>query len=525
MLRALLTGGAGIAVPGVLSGCARRAEVGGGIGPATAVPGGTVIWGKSAEAIALDPPKSNLGSSWDLIQVIYDPLVELDDNLNVVPALAQSWQTPSPTEYVFSLRPDAVFSHGRPLTADDVVETFRRHLDPENPTSFASFIGGPSTTVSKLDDRTVRFRLAAPSRTFLSALSAASAVILPMKEIDAGGLDPTTEMLGTGPFLVQSHEQDQRWVLVRNPHAWRSPAADRLVIPIMPDVNSRIAALGNGSIDIADFDQPDAPLLLSSIPNLAVRVQQCTDFFVLTLNACGATPFADPRVRQAIACGIDREKIRRVALADAGEVTGVVSAAFPGAIPSSLRRDPDRARSLLAEAGHPNLRFEIIYGATAGDTVGGAITQIIQQSLAEIGVTVVATQLEEGVLNQRAWVSVPAQMDATVTYYAAFGGPLMAMRNWSPQLAPFAVGFQQKDPHLTELITQAWQAEGGVVTEAARRAAEAIEQQANTIPLVTKPVVVAYRSDRVTAKISGLDGNVDPMRHVEALSRTHVGGR
>lgn len=516
VLRTLLVGGLGITAPGVLAGCARRNDASTGAGPATEVAGGTVVWGKSLEALALDPPVSSVGASWDLIQVVYDSLVELDDDLSVVPGLAQSWKNPSPTEYIFTLREDAAFSNGRPVDADDVVGTFAQHLDPTSPTSFASFIGGPSTKVSKVDDRTIRFTLTTPRDMFLPALSAAAASILPIREIDAGELDPTTDLLGTGPFMVESHKQDRSWTMVRNPHAWRPPAADRLEIPIIIDTNARIAALRNGSVDIADFDEPDAPLLLAEDSTIAVEVQQRTDFYVLTLNPLGDTPFTDPRVRQAIAHGIDRDKIQRIALAGAGAVTGVVSATFPAAVPTTLRRDPAKAKALLAEAGRPDLRFEIIYG---GPTAGG-IVQIIQQSLAEIGVTVVATNLEAAVLNSRAWVSNPAKMDATISYYAAFGGPLMAMRNWSPELAPFAVGFQEDDPTITDLIIQAWTATGSASSaEAKRRAAAAVEEQANTIPLVTKPVTIAYRSDHVSAKISKLDGNVNPMQHVHALSR------
>ncbi|WP_226362590.1 ABC transporter substrate-binding protein [Pseudonocardia sp. ICBG1142] len=520
VLRTLLLGGLGVAAPGALAGCARRMDAVAGAGPVTAVRGGTVVWGKPLEALALNPTTSSVGASWELIQVVYEPLVELDDDLGVVPALAQSWENPAPGEWVFTLRSGARFSNGRPVDADDVVGTFARHLDPAKPTAFASYIGGTGTTVSRVDDRRVRFVLGAPREMFLSALSAAVAVILPIREIGAGEVTPATEMLGTGPFMVESHRQDRDWVLVRNPFSWRPPTADRLEVPIILDTNARIAALRNGSIDIATFDEPDAALLLSDVPAVAVQVQPRTDFFVLTLNAVGDTPFTDRRVRQAVAHGIDRERIRQVALAGVGAVTGPVSATFPGALPTTVHRDTAKARTLLAEAARTDLHFEIIYGGP----VAGGIAQIIQQDLAEIGVTVRATQLEAAVLNQRSWVSTPARMDAAVSFYAAFGGPLMAMRNWSPELAPFTAGFQEDDPSVTDLVTRAWSASGPSADAAVRRASTALEEQANTIPLVTKPGIVAYRADRVAPRISRLDGNLDVMQYAGALSRVRTGG-
>lgn len=511
LLRALLVGSAGVAVPGLLSGCGQRETPASAAPSATPVAGGTVTWGKSLEATQLDPVSSSLGSSWDLIQIVYDTLVSVDDKLNVVPGLAE-WATPSPTTYVFTLRQGPKFSNGRPLTADDVVGTFRRILDPESGSGLAGWIG-TDTRVEKVDDRTVRFTLAQPLRTFLPALTGAAASILPIQEIESRQLDPTRALMGTGPFMVESHQENRRWELVPNPHASEVPQAKRLVIEIITDTNARIAALRDGSIDFSEFSEPDAKNLLAGVPGVTVDVQERTDFHILQLNTQGdTTPFSDARVRQAIAYGIDRDRIRNVALGGIGELTGVISATFgEEAVPPTITRDTAKAKSLLAEAGRSDLRFEIIYPSA----LAGNIAQVIQQSLAEIGVEVKTTSLEQGVWVQRAWVDDPAKMDATVAYYAAYAGPTMAMVNWSPKLAAgFGEGFEPDDPKITEVILAAWQAPDAQAAETARAAALALEEQASTIPLVTRPITIAYRSDKIRARIAERDGNIDPMRYV-----------
>ncbi len=88
--------------------------------------GGTMVWGKPAELIEFDPQTSLNGVSWQLLYLAYETLVEIGPELEIQPGLAESWDTPSDTEYVFHLRPGVTFSNGRAMTADDVVQSFER---------------------------------------------------------------------------------------------------------------------------------------------------------------------------------------------------------------------------------------------------------------------------------------------------------------------------------------------------------------------------------------------------------------
>jgi peptide/nickel transport system substrate-binding protein len=511
VLRRFLVGSAALALPGVLAACGER-ETGAATTEALkTVKGGTITWGKAAEATLLDPTTGGVGSSMELFQIVYDSLLGTDGDLKLIPGLAEKWEQRGATEYVFTLRDGVKFSNGRALTADDVVATFERYLDPKQGSSLASFLPA-GTKVAKTDARTVRFTLPAASSTFLSALASAYAVILPMQEVAAKEIDLSKELLGTGPFMVQSHKQGSAWVLKRNPHAWQPPVADRLAIKIMPDDNARVAALRDGSIDLTAFDVPDAERLLKGVPNTSVKLQDRTDFYVLILNATTkGKPFADERVRQAVAHAIDRDKIREIALAGTGRPTGPVSSAFGAIAPEpTLAHDPAKTKALLAEAGEEGLSFEIVY---AGDAFG-RIAQVLQQSLKAAGIGVKLGSLEEGVWLDRVYTKSPPQFDATVSWYAAYVGPAQALNLWNTKVSPFP--FQLDDPKINDLVVAAQSADGEAEQGPALQAAsEAIDRQANTITLVTKPATIAWRDDRIALQIDARDGNIDPLRHVD----------
>ena len=516
-------------VAALLSGCTTRQEANQSGGPtasnatasnatasnATTQAGGTVTWAKPVEATALDPTTALLGPSWELHHLVYDSLVGLDEQLNVVPSLATEWEVTSPTEYVFTLRPGVKFSNGRELAASDVVDTFKRYLDPSLNTFQSSLIGA-DTRVEQVDEQRVRFILGQPNSDFLQQLTASFMSILPMKEVLAEGIDLSREMLGTGSFQLKSHLQNQEWVFERNPHAWEPPIIDEMRVKIIPDDSARIAALNAGSVDVATFDLPDAGTLLQGNDNIQTVVQNRTDYYILQLNAISHPAFKDVRVRQAIAYGLDRDKIKSGALANLGDPTAAASAAFKLCDLESMtgyKRDVAKAKQLLAEAGQSTLSFEIIY---PGETFG-RIAQVVKENLAEIGVTVKLSNLDEGVLYKKAWQSNPSEMDATIVWYAGYGGPTMVMNWWKP--AGFNAGFQIDDSNLNETISAAQQATDDNKKNAVHAACEAIAAQANQIPLVTKPVTVAFRSDTLNASFHQIDGVINPMAEVASFTK------
>ena len=116
--------------------------------------------------------------TWRLQQMVYETLVTTNENLEIVPALAASWTQPDETTYVFSLEPGVTFSNGRSMTADDVVGSLQRLIDPATASYWAPQLG-PVESITATDPATVEVKLSAPYEPFLAALANVSAAVLP----------------------------------------------------------------------------------------------------------------------------------------------------------------------------------------------------------------------------------------------------------------------------------------------------------------------------------------------------------
>ena len=272
----------------------------------------------------------------------------------------------SPTSYVFKLRPGAKFSNGRPVTAADVAGSLQRIKNPETASYWSAQLG----TIARIetpDDQTVKVELETPHPAFLPALAHISAAILPIQELKAGEFNPAKEMLGSGPFMVKEHKQDESWSLARNPYYWGKslPVADELEALIIPDDSARVAALRDGRIDFTTFENPDIAKMLSSAANIAVLPLKTTNYFRVDVNALSPkSAFNDRRVRQAMNLALDRDAINNLVFAGTTSVDYPVPAAFGKnackATPSyALPRDQrlEKAKALLKEAGneHPKV--------------------------------------------------------------------------------------------------------------------------------------------------------------------------
>ncbi len=477
--------------------------------------GSTIVWGKPLEAELLDTTNAS-GSSWELYALAYERLVAIDNDLKVVPELAESWQQTSPTTYEFTLRSGIKFSNGRELTADDVTGSLKRLVDPKNGAIWAGQLG--IRTVETMGAGKVTVSLKAPRTSFLPALAGGPAVILPMKELQDGSFDPKKQLLGTGPFMVADHKHGESWTFVRNPHYWRSgvPKAERLQVRIMPDDAARSAALRDGSIDVTTFQSPDAMQLLKADRNVKTVVQPTTDYYLLYVNQKSSL-FRDDRLRQALALAIDREKIRTVALAGVGRATAAVPVAFegvcdPGAMPFATP-DLKRARQLVTEAGALGTTIEI--STQSAVPMGSPIAQVMQKNLEQAGFTVKILALDTGELMKRAFSGKTADFDLIVNWVAGYADPAMILTWWNPELTVFNRPWANSDPTMNALIDRGVQTPpGDARTQTLRDACTRAAQNANIVPLVSKDAIIAYRGDQVTADIPPVEGYAVPLRQL-----------
>jgi peptide/nickel transport system substrate-binding protein len=509
-----------VAVVAALTACSGHRDTGGDRDEgAKGRSGGTLVWAKPAEALTVDPARSSSSSDFQIMAPVYDTLVTVDQ-LKPVPALAKSWRQTSPVTYVFDIRPGVKFSNGREMTVDDVVGSLRRVMSPDLGSPWAGKLG--IKQVAAAGTHQVKVILRSPRSTFIPALANQPASILPMKELRSGAFDPAKAMLGTGPFVVAEHLQDESWTMRRNPYYWGRPAAvDKLLVRIIGDDAARIAALRANTVQVAMFDSPDAVRLLRNATGVKTVVQETTSYYRIDVNAITSV-FRDARLRRALALSVDRNKIARAALGGVGRPSAAVAPSFTGvcdatAVPMS-NPDVNEARSLVTQAGAKGKTVSII-ASTANPTLA-PIAQVLKQDLDAAGLNVKILQLDNGEWIKRVYNGKTADFELELSYFGNYADPAMGLSWWDPAITGFSKPWFKDDPGLNKLIGQSETASGAERASAIRQACAAIAAGANIIPLVTKPNIVAYRMDRVNANVQPLEVYQIPLRNIAKFALT-----
>lgn len=520
---------------------------------AQGTPGGSLVIGKPGEILDFDPGGSASQVTWEIQSVIYESLVFLDDTLQPVPGLAESWDTPDDRTYVFHLRQGVMFHNGREMTADDVVFSLNRLLDPEDQSWWAvklapydapdivaspaaspeTFDASPEATPVGLElgiafeatgPYDVQVTLSEPYAPLLQSLSATTTSIVPAQEVQSGEIDLTTTMVGTGPFVVSEHVEDQRWVLTRFDQYWQEgkPLLDELVWRIMPDESSRVAALRTGEIQLTMFENPKMLDLLANDSNVTAQEQLTTNYYVLFVNAT-RPELADQRVRQAISLAMDRDQIAQLALFSRASPSGPIPAGFtelatPQAELDFYTRDVARAQSLLAEVGlSGGLNLQILVTPAIPATVTAA--EILKVQLAEAGINLEIVQRDiVTFINE---YSVEGTSQLAISWWAGYSDPYLVLVELGSNIFGPLIGMS--DPAIDALIGQAARETDPATRLTVLRELEAaIATSGNYQPLASRNNFIAYRNDLVSnVTITQVDGFGLPLWHrLEEMSIT-----
>lgn len=321
--------------------------------PAGAAPAGSVLRiGIDVDAGTLDPRLANDTTARRVIEQVFDGLVELDPQLRVRPALAESWTQTSPTVWVFKLRKNVRFHDGSPLTAGDVVFTYTTILDPALRAPLRGLYT-PITRVEAVDNETVRFTLSAP---YAPLLKYADMGILPRAAVERAGAEFASKPVGTGPFKFASWQRNSRITLEANAEYWKGrPKLAQVIFNVIPDNTTRAAALESGDVDL--IHSPLSPQDVARLRNASrVRVVEMTGLGLTYLNMNTADPvIRDVRIRRAIAHLIPQQTIVRQIYREMDKpATSVLLPAWGGVYTAEITQpghDIARAKALLAEAG------------------------------------------------------------------------------------------------------------------------------------------------------------------------------
>ncbi len=371
--------------------------------------GGTFRGVFSADPPTLDPAQATDTTSSAVIRQLFDTLVELDQRLMPVPALAQRWTVSRDQRvYTFHLRAGVRFHHGRELRAADVKYSFERAARGKRPWVFEriqgapEFIRGQANEISGLrmvDDFTVEMTLERPFAPFLYLVAYDASAIVPREEAERRRAAFASHPIGTGPFRLVSWRRDDQVVLEAfREHFRGAPYLDRIVFRVIPAEITRFNEYRTGNLDVVDIPTGHCRAVQRA-PDLKgeVAIWPTLGTHAVRFNV-ERPPFTDKRVRQAVAHAIDPTPIVQGLLEGcvvAGK--GILPPAMPGFNPhvERLPTDRDRARQLLAQAGFPGGKGlgPLPYHYNTGD-LNQRIAELLQAQLKEVGITLELRRLD-----------------------------------------------------------------------------------------------------------------------------------
>jgi len=355
--------------------------------------GGVVRAAIAGEPDQLDPHRTTSYFAFQVLENVFDTLVEPDEDLQMQPALAESWElSDDQLTWTFELRDDVTFHDGSDFTAEDVVYSYNRIIDEElaNAWRFSAV-----EEVVAVDEDTVEIRVGQPTPNLLSSLGGFKGMaIVQQDNVESG--DITTAPVGTGPFRLTDYTSGDSIELAAVEDHWSgTPDVDGVEFRFISEGSTALSALRAGEIDWTDSIPAQQVTTLEGDDAVELGTSPSNDYWYLALNQA-KKPFGDVRVRQAIAYAIDRDAIAQVTSYGTAEVNQL---AIPAASAWSTdydtySLDPDRARQLLSDAGVDDLSLKIMVATDYPETVDAA--QVIADPLADVGITATIDQIDFG---------------------------------------------------------------------------------------------------------------------------------
>lgn len=336
----------------------------------------TLRWAYQGDIASLDPMTLNETFTLGFQSWFYEALTTYDADLNLSPALAESWENTEPTKWVFNLRKGVTFHDGTPFTADDVIFSWQRALtDGSDMKGYA----GKAADIKKIDDHTIEVTTPEPN-----PILPRDWIFLYIMSKDWAEKNDTTEATnvkggesnfanmnenGTGPFTIVDRQPDVKTTLKRYDGYWNKDMATNvtdIVFQPISQESTRVAALISGEMDVVmPIPVQDWPRLENE-PNVDVMNEpEARAVFIgmdqerdelLFSDIKGKNPFQDKRVRQAIDLTVDTRVINQKIMRNAARPLGTLIAdkinGFDDSFGEPYDTDIDKAKTLMADAGY-----------------------------------------------------------------------------------------------------------------------------------------------------------------------------
>ena len=386
--------------------------------------GGTMVYGRYADSLFLDPVLNDANVDIWILSNLYDTLLlPTDDGKGVQPGLATAWATALDGKSVtLSLREGTKFSDGSPIMAEDVKWSLDRARNPKN--GIWNFLLASIDSIDIKDPKTVVLNLKQTDPAIIVALSVFNSAIMPQKAFEAqpGATDAdkaktfAEHPIGSGPFMLQSWNHGSEMKLVKNPNYWRQgddgkplPYLDGVTFEVIPDDATRILKVQSGELDGSEFIPFSRVEELKADDKLNMELFPSTKIAYGNLNVRPKlkdgtdNPLSNEKVRLALNLAADKDAIIAIVTHGVGTpMSSYMSTATPYHVGQGAQFpvDVDKAKQLMKDAGFEK-GFSFSCLVIAGDVDEVGIATALQQMWSQIGVTLTIEQVDNATLTSR----------------------------------------------------------------------------------------------------------------------------
>lgn len=352
----------------------------------------TLYFAQGSELRTLDPHSATDVYSRRVLANIFDRLIEKNEDLVIVPGLAESWENESDTRTVFKLRKDVKFQNGTPFTSKDVKYSLEKaKLSPHVGTLYELI-----DSVETPDDYTAIVVTKKPFGALLHHLSHITASIM-NQQYNESHPEYIRNPMGTGPYKLQEWKAGDRVILTRFEDYFKGPASIKNIhVRNIPEENSRVIGLETGEIQLSMDITSIARRSILENKKLELSEKSGLGVSYIGFNTKKG-PLTNKKVRQALALAINRDDIiEGILFSSVKKANSLLGPGVFGYSPETktFGYDPVKAKELLAEAGYDNnLKLRLI---TTSSETNAQLATVIQAQLKEIGVDITIEQLEWG---------------------------------------------------------------------------------------------------------------------------------
>lgn len=441
----------------LLSGCGAKPAASGDAGTSSnqnanaSKSAGTINISLDADPPKLDPTNSSALVERIVLQSIFDPLVEIDSNGNVVPMLVEKWELSDDNKtYTFHLRQGVKFHDGTDFDAEAVKFNLERNMEK------GSLRKGDLAEVSKVivvDAHTVKMELSNPFAPILANLAGRAGMIVSPTAVKKYGEEFLNNPVGTGPFVYKERSKGTSVTLEKNPNYWQQglPKVDKVVYKVINDTNVALMNLKSGQVDLTNKFPYKELENVKNDPNIGAINEPGYAYRGMYLNT-KKPPFDNKELRQAVDLLIDREAITKVVLNGAGAPahSPFAPAHFTyGDSDKAAKPDLEKVKELLKKAGKPDgFSFTL---KTDPTPVYQQVGQMIQNMLKPAGIQVNLEKVEFGTLLDQ---STKGNFDASVLGWS--GSPDPDQQAYDAFVTNGPRNFSQySNPEVDKLLTQA----------------------------------------------------------------------